>query len=197
VHRRQVVRVVAALLAGGLLAGCGAAAGPPVTAAPEAPVVAAPGPHNDTDVMFLQMTLDHHRQGAELVELAATRASRPEVRRLAATMRRQWADESRTMTAWLTAWGAPLAADPDADVHAGHGDLHSLRPSDIEELRRAAGPEVDRTALSLLLGHHHNTVEVARMVTAKGANAEVKKLAEELTTTRQEQVRQMLTLLAS
>ncbi len=204
-HRRQVLQLASAALAAGVLTGCGAAAEPPATNPPAADPAAAESsaakppaaPHNDTDVMFLQMTLDHHRQGAEVVELAATRASRPEVRRLAAEIRQQWADESKTMTAWLTAWGAPLAADPDEGVHAGHGDLHSLRPSDVAELRRAAGPDVDRTALSLLLGHHHNTVEVARMQAAKGANPDAKRLAEELTRRRQEQVRRMLALLAS
>ena len=183
-------RDVLVLAGAALVAGCG-------SPAPEAePVAAASGPHNETDVMFLQMVLDHHRQGAELVSLAADRGRRPEVRRLAATMKQQWAEESRTMTAWLQAWGAPLEADQDVGVHAGHGDLHSLRPSDIEELRAAGEADFDRTALALLLGHLHNTVEVARMETGKGVNADARKLAEDLTATRQEQVQQMLKLLA-
>ncbi|GAA0807756.1 DUF305 domain-containing protein [Spirilliplanes yamanashiensis] len=186
-RRRAVLALAAAVLA----AGCGS------PAPQEAPVAAVAGPHNETDVMFLQMVLDHHRQGAELVALAADRGRRPEVRQLAARMKQQWADESRTMTAWLQGWGAPLEADQDAGVHAGHGDLHSLRPSDIEELKAAGEADFDRTALSLLLGHLHNTVEVARMESGKGANADAKALAGQITTTRQEQVQQMLKLLAS
>ncbi len=182
---RRAVLVLAAAL---VTAGC---AGPAAAQKPPA------GPHNDTDVMFAQMTLDHHRQGAEVVALAADRARRPEVRQLAAQMSEQWAAESATLTGWLTGWGAALRPDPDAGVHAGHGDLHSLRPADVEELTGADGAAFDTTALSLLLGHHHNGIEVARLEAAQGANPEVRQFAERLTGTRQGQVRQMLALLAS
>jgi uncharacterized protein (DUF305 family) len=180
VHRRVVLAAAAAVL----LAGCG---GPPGT---------APAPHNDTDVMFAQMVRDHHRQAAGLLQILAERAGRAEVRTLATTMRGQWEAEAAQLDGWLDAWQAPRTANPDEGLHAGHGDLHSLRPGDIEEVRAAQGADVDRIGISLLLGHHHNTVEVARLETAGGSFPAAKELAGQITATRQDQVRTMLGLIA-
>jgi len=180
-RRRTILLAVAAVLAP---AGCGAD-----------PQPATPG-FNDTDVMFAQMGLQHIRQGEPVVKLAERRAADPAVRKLAAELRGQWRTEAQTLTGRLTRWGRPLTADPDAGAHAGHGDLHSLRDSDIAELTAARGEAFDRTALSLLLGHLHNGVETARMETAGGSDPEVINLAAATIRIRQAQVQQMLTLMA-
>jgi uncharacterized protein (DUF305 family) len=187
VNRRRLL-VLAAVAA---LAGCAGQPAAPAPAAPAASVV-----FNDTDVMFLQMSLEHARQGAPVASLAADRATSTEVRALAAELRTQWAAESGTMTGWLTGWDRPLTAADGAGVHAGHGDLHSLRESDVAELRAASGAEFDRTALSLLLGHLHNSVEVTRLETTAGGYPPAKELAETMTRTRLAQIQRMLTLLA-
>jgi uncharacterized protein (DUF305 family) len=151
---------------------------------------------NDTDVMFAQMSVEHIRQGEQVVALAERRASDPEVKALAAELRGQWRSEAATMMGWLAQWQKPLTADLDAGVHAGHGDLHSLRESDIAELAAAGEAEFDRAALSLLLGHLHNCVETARMETAGGESAAAINLANATIRTRQAQVQTMLTLIA-
>jgi uncharacterized protein (DUF305 family) len=183
----RTARWAVALVAVLTLAGCGGAGTDP---APPRPA------YNDTDVMFAQMGVEQIRQGEQVVALAATRASDPEVKALAAELRSQWRTESETMMNWLIAWGRPLAADPDAGVHAGHGDLHSLRESDIAELGRATGAEFDRTMLSLLTGHLHTSVETARMETAGGAYAPAVNLATATIRHRQAQVQRMLTLMS-
>jgi uncharacterized protein (DUF305 family) len=183
---------VAALLIA-VLAGCASTPAPPGT---PATVGAADTAFNDTDVMFLQMGLEHIRQGAEVVRLARERGSGAEVRALAAAMDTEWSSEAAVMTGWLTGWGRPLTADPDTGVHAGHGDLHSLRPSDIEELRRSAPADFDRTALSLLIGHLHNAVEVTRLEEAGGQYPPAREMAAAMTRTRQAQIQRMLALVA-
>jgi uncharacterized protein (DUF305 family) len=142
------------------------------------------------------MTVEHIRQGEQVVALAEQRASDPEVRAVAAELRGQWRSESEALMGWLVQWRKPLTADPDAGAHAGHGDLHSLRASDITELQAAQGADFDRTALSLLLGHLHNCVETARMETAGGESAAAINLANTTLRARQAQVQKMLTLIA-
>jgi len=155
----------------------------------------APG-FNDTDVMFAQMSVEYIRQGEQVVALAEKRAADPEVRAIATELRGQWRTEAETMMNWLIAWEKPLTADPDAGVHAGHGDLHSLRPSDIEELTRTTGADFDRATVSLLLGHLHNCVETARMETADGRSAAVINLAAATIRSRQAQVQRLLGMTA-
>ncbi len=150
--------------------------------------------HNAADIMFAQMSIEYARQGAQVATPAATRATDPRIRAVATELRDQWHTESRTMTGWLADWDAPATADPDAGAHAGHGDLHSLREADIAELTAATGADFDRTAVGLLLGHLHNTVEVARMETAQGSHPPAKGLADRMTAMRQTQIQSLLKL---
>jgi uncharacterized protein (DUF305 family) len=168
------------------LAGCGTTAGAPVPATP----------FNDVDVMFLQMGLEQIKEGDQVAALAAARASDPAVRALATELRGQWADESGTMQRWLLGWQQPLTPDPVASAHAGHGDLHSLRPQDIAELKDTRGPDFDRTAVSMLLGSLHNGVETTRMESAGGAYPPARTLAGTMTGTRTGQVRRLLVIAA-
>ena len=179
---RRLAATVALLLA---LAGCGAE-----------PPTPPPPAYNGTDVMFLQMSLDYIGQGEQLVDLAAARAANPQVRTLSAELGRQWEAEAGTMRRWLTGWQQPPSADPAPGAHAGHGDLHSLRPADLAELGAARGADFDRTAVSLLLGHLHNCVEVTRMETAGGQYPPARALADTMTTHRQAQIQALLTLAA-
>jgi uncharacterized protein (DUF305 family) len=164
------------------------------TAQPEAGT--PPPAFNGTDVMFLQMGLSQIAEGSQVAALAADRARDPSVRALAVELRTQWQEELQTMQRWLLGWSQPLTAPSGDHSHDGHGALHMLRSSDIDELRSASGPTFDRTAVSLLLGHLGNVVETARMESAGGAYPPARTLAETVTTRRQAQIQQLLRLAA-
>jgi uncharacterized protein (DUF305 family) len=168
-----------------MLAGCGEKPSPP-------PVT----PFNAVDVMFLQMGLEQIKEGDQVAAVAAERASDPAVRALATELRGQWQDESGTMQRWLLGWEQPLTPDPAAGAHAGHGDLHSLRPQDIASLRAEKPESFDRTAVSMLLGTLHNGVETTRMESTGGEYPPARTLATTMTGTRMAQIRRLLTLAA-
>ena len=157
---------------------------------------AGPPPFNSVDVMFLQMGLEQIKDGDQVAALAEQRATGAELRALTTELRGQWRTESGTMQRWLLGWQQPLVPDPNVSAHAGHGDLHSLRSSDLDELRAARGPDFDRTALSLLLGHLHNCVDTARMESAGGGYPPARSFADAMTRTRQGQIQRMLVLAA-
>ena len=181
---RKLAALAATLVV--LVAGCTQqpAAGPPAPA------------WTGTDVMFLQMGLEQIREGEQVAGPAEERATDPRIRAVAAELRTQWREESGTMQRWLLAWQQAVTADPSAGAHAGHGDLHSLRPSDIGELHAARGRTFDRTAVSLLLGHLGNCLETARMQTADGGYPPARTLAATAITRRQAQIQQLLTVAA-
>jgi len=170
-----------------LVAGC----------SPERPAVSAAPPFNATDVMFLQMGLAQITEGDQVAGLAAERAGDQRIRDVATELRAQWHDESGTMQRWLLGWQQPLAADPSAGAHAGHGALQALRPADIEDLKSTSKTDFDRTAVSLLLGQLANCVETSRMEESGGAYPPARALAATETQRRQSQIQRLLTLAAT
>jgi uncharacterized protein (DUF305 family) len=149
-------------------------------------------PFNDVDVMFLQMGLEQAAEGDQVAAIAEQQAKAPEIRTLASELRGQWREESGTMRGWLLDWHQPLTADPNAGVHAGHGDLHSLRPSDLADLRATPAKNFDLTAVSMLLGNLHNSVETYRMESAGGHYRPAMNLATGMTQSRQTVIQKLL-----
>jgi uncharacterized protein (DUF305 family) len=170
------------------LAGCG------LTGTTGAAMTAPPpdSDFNDTDVMFLQMAVPQHEQGIEMARLGEERASRKEVRDLAAAIRVTQTDELTQMKEWLTRWNQPVAADPDPTAHAGHGGLHGTDPVVLQVLRDTpAGQEFDTHFLSLLTGHQHGAVELARLAERDGANPDVRALADRVIRSRTAEIQQL------
>jgi uncharacterized protein (DUF305 family) len=179
-----------------LVAGCGGAdPSPPAGAAP-ASATPKPANFNDTDVMFLQMMIPHHREALEIVRLGKERAVAAEVKTLAAAVETTQADEVDSMTRWLQAWGKPTTADPNPGLHAHHGGMRSTGKERIEALRKTKQAEFDRTFLNLLIGHQHNAVELARMEVEDGASLHAKDLARRIDESRRAQISLMLRYLA-
>jgi uncharacterized protein (DUF305 family) len=181
-----VLRAALSLLLLGLLTACGGSSQP----APQA------ASFNDTDVMFLQMGLAQITEGDRVAEMAESRASNPEIKAVAGELRGQWRTERDTMRGWLEEWKRPLEADPSAGLHAGHGDLHSLREEDFTGLSGFQGAEFDRAAVALLLGNLHNAMETIRMEATGGSYPQAVDLAKKMTEARQTQIQRLLALAA-
>lgn len=148
--------------------------------------------YNDTDVMFLQMAAPQHEQGIEMASLGAKRASRKEIRDLAAAIHSTQSDELARMKKWLARWNQPVAADLDPAAHAGHGGMHGVDPVVLDVLRDTPkGPDFDSRFLTLLTGHQHGAVELARMEQKDGFNSDARALADRIVKSRTAEIQQM------
>jgi uncharacterized protein (DUF305 family) len=174
-----------------LLAGCGTG----VASTTDGASLSAPPPsteYNDTDVMFLQMAVPQHKQGMELASLAASRASRPEIRDLAAAVAATQKSEIAEMEEWLAKWNQPIAPDLDPAAHSGHGGMHGSDPAVVQVLRDTPdGPEFDTRFLNLLTGHQHGAVELAQLEVADGYNVAARALADRMIKSRTAEIEQM------
>ncbi|WP_433380316.1 DUF305 domain-containing protein [Streptosporangium sp. CA-115845] len=153
---------------------------------------------NDADVLFAQMMIPHHRQAVEMADLAATRATDAQVRRLAATIKAAQEPEIATMTGWLKSWGRP---EPSAGHGGDHGMNHGEMPGMMSEtymarLRAASGKDFDRLFLTGMIAHHQGAVTMARQEIANGANPGAKALAERIATSQQAEIDTMNRILA-
>jgi len=202
-------RCALAAVALAVLAGCGGGAAPgaapattapatttPATTAPatsSAPTTSVDGAHNAVDVMFAQMMGPHHRQGIEIVGLAANRAASAEVRILAAAIATTQAAEADTMASWLRAWGKPATAA--ANEHAAHGGMPGTSQAELAALKRATGTDFDRTFLNMMIAHQDDAIQMARSEAASGVNPQATALAKRIGQSRSAQITQMLALL--
>lgn len=171
-------------------------AGPSSAVSPSegAPAV---GDYNLADVMYLQMAIANHEQGIELVALATSRPVRPEVAELAAAIGSTQSSEVPQMRAWLSAWGHPATVDTNPDAHAHHGGMPLTDPEAIAELSRAPEGEFERKFVTVLTGHQHNAVEMARQELDDGVSPEVKAFADKVVRSRTGQISALLNFGAS
>jgi uncharacterized protein (DUF305 family) len=194
-------RYATVLISGALLlSACGTApaAAPAAPPAVEAKAeVQAEGSHNDTDVMYLQMMVAHHEQGLEMVRLAEKNAKRDELRTLAQAVDATQSDEVKLMTGWLKQWNAPTTVDHAPSAHADHGGLPATGPEEIAALKKAKGAAFETAFLNLFVAHQHTAVEMAKLETDQGTNAEAKAFADRVRASRADQIKQMLQLMNS
>jgi uncharacterized protein (DUF305 family) len=184
-----------------LLGGCTDAPETPAPAGADAAegtgiaIPAAASVHNDTDVMFLQMMITHHGQGLEMTKLAAQKATRAEIKQLAAAIDLTQSEEVKIMTSWLKSWNEGTAVSHDMSAHTDHGGLPATGPEQIAALGKASGADFDRTFLALMSGHQGAAAEMTNLVASAGQNPETREIARRIKESRQAQVAQMITLM--
>ncbi|BCB90341.1 DUF305 domain-containing protein [Phytohabitans suffuscus] len=197
--RRVAVALVAVVTV--LLTGC--ASGPAAPSTVDTPAtVGTPGAPggglNNTDVMFLQMILPHHRQGVELAGLGHTKGGRAELVQLAAAIEATQRDETELMAGILADSGAPPtapAATAGQDPHAAHGGLPGTSEQQVAALRAATGTEFERRFLNTMMAHQGDAIQLAKMELASGADRRLVDLAGRIELSRTAQIEQMQKLL--
>lgn len=112
VHRSAGV-FAAAVVIGGLLAGCGSNTNTgPRTLPPAATSTPATGqqPHKQADAVFRQNMIPHHLQAIMMSQLARNQATSPQVKALAARIEAEQGLEIQQMRDLLAGWGVPVPA---------------------------------------------------------------------------------------
>jgi uncharacterized protein (DUF305 family) len=138
---------------------------------------AAGASYSTADVQFAQMMIPHHAQAVQMAELAATRATDPELKALAATIKSAQQPEIDTMLGWLNAWGQPTA-QPGGHNMPGMGAMPGMMTEqDMNQLQAASGVDFDRQFTRMMIAHHNGAIQMARDETKNGSNPDAIRLA--------------------
>ena len=181
--RRSAIRAAALAVVAALgLTACGG----------ESPAAAPAPSYNDTDVMFLQMMLAHHEPAAKLLALGEKQATDPAVKAVATEVEAAQAAETATIRDRLSSWGQPLVSTAHLSAHEAHGGLPLLDDAELLRLAGLTGDEFDNTFLTMLTGHQHGAVELARMETAGGIDPATRDLAADTDQTVRARIQQLL-----
>lgn len=187
-NRRRAALVAASALVSGIsLAGCGSendsrSGGhgghtPTSTASSSPSGTRSADAARQGDIAFAQGMIPHHKQAVEMADIALKKPSASaDVRKLATAIRRAQDPEIKTMTGWLTSWGAPTAM-PTSGGHAGHDMGGMMTPAEMVSLKKANGRGFDRQWMTLMIKHHQGAVKMATDVKKTTRNPDVRTLA--------------------
>ncbi|MFI7105743.1 DUF305 domain-containing protein [Nonomuraea sp. NPDC050227] len=148
-------------------------------------------PVNAQDVMFVQMMVQHHRQGIEIAKLGSQRATNDQLRILVAAVASTQQDEVEMMLRWLYAWEQPLTAASGAHDH--HGGMPETDRKQIRALKKSKSFEHD--LMTLLIAHQGDAIKMADAEVASGADPAVKEWAGQVQASRKAQIDLMKDLL--
>ena len=148
----------------------------------------------DGDAAFMQMMIPHHGQALVMSDLAADRASSPEVLRLAERIRAAQGPEIIAMASWLDGRDLPVpkaAEDASHWDHAAHGHdgmTGMLTPEQLEELEAADGAAFDRLFLEGMIRHHQGAIDMSTDVARTGSDRQVAELSVDIMSGQQAEI---------
>ncbi len=111
------------------------------------------------DQSYLRRMTEHHRQGAQLAEMAAEKAEDPHLRALAGLMAAAQNGEIAVMTQWWNSWFPALSALCTPQEREAMPGM--ARPDEVEALRRAEGRAFDAWFVTLMSRYHAGAVRMA------------------------------------
>jgi uncharacterized protein (DUF305 family) len=148
---------------------------------------------NSSDRAYVLAMLWHHQQAQGLASLVQGRTARPELRRLALSIRTTQTSDLDRMTAWL---GTRDSAAGDYLVHSDTQPVDRwfagmMARSQLRTLAATSGQRFDFLFVDMLVEHHKGAIVMADGVLADGRDAEVALLASRTVTYSQRAIGQL------
>lgn len=145
----------------------------------------SPGPGNPVDRAFVAEMIPHHELAIEMAELAKKDGQHPELKALAGRIITAQTAE----IAQLKSLDAKLAKAGIEKGDLGVSESHSGMDMKMSELEGA--DPFDRTFIDMMVVHHEGAITMAKAELAKGKNAALRDIAEQIIADQQSEVDQM------
>ncbi|MFW6641791.1 DUF305 domain-containing protein [Nocardiopsis algeriensis] len=173
--------------------------------------------HNEADVTYLVLMIEHHGQALEMAELAPERHEREDIGRIADRIAAAQGPEITVMEGWLeTNVFGPARENPayenfcglegsghhggdgGCDLGVDHGDMPGMAsPEDMERLEAAEGDEFDQLFVELMTAHHEGAVTMAEEAMENGEDQEVLRMANDVIAEQNAEIERMRQALES
>jgi len=126
------------------------------------------------DAMFIEQMIPHHDDAIEMAELALTRAEHPEIRRLAADIKRTQAAENAQMRTWYREWFGTAVPDVGDRSRMMGGMMRG--GVDIEDLEGAE--QFDKAFIEAMVPHHQMGIMMSQMAGGATNRSELRELTD-------------------
>lgn len=140
----------------------------------------ASGPRPAFDREFMTEMISHHGMAVDMAEMAAEKATHPELKATAQDIVRTQTAEIRRMQRWLRRWYR-VTVKPRMTER----DMRDMR-----ELERASGPELELRFMSLMTVHHTLAVERAGIAARRAGHAQLRPLARGMVRAQEREIEQ-------
>jgi uncharacterized protein (DUF305 family) len=145
-----------------------------------APGAQASGSRTGFDRKFMTEMVSHHGMAVDMANMAAEKATHPELKQAAESIVRTQSAEIKRMQSWLKRWYGvkvrPRMTEQDM--------------RDMSELDKATGAEFELRFLSLMTVHHTLAVERAGIAARRAGHAKVRKLARDIVRAQKREIDQ-------
>ena len=161
--------------------------------------------YHEADVHFMTGMIGHHGQALVMSGFAPDNDASPTIQILCARIINAQKDEIAVMQQWLADRGQPV---PQVHTEGGHFMVHGpehamhmpgmLTPEQLDELRRARGPDFDRLFLEYMIMHHEGAVTMVEELFAVDGAAQgdfVFKLASDIQADQASEITRMKQML--
>lgn len=175
--------------------------------------------HNEADVTYLVMMIEHHSQALEMTDLVPDRYRRDGVERIADRIAAAQDPEISAMESWLEENIFGPARDnpahqnfcglegedghhsggedvPLCDLEVDHDDMQGMvSEEDMQRLTDAEGDEFDHLFVELMTAHHEGAVAMAVDVLSDGHDQTVMRMANDLIAEQNTEIARMESVL--
>ncbi len=149
------------------------------------------------DQHFIVMMIPHHDGAIAMADLALSRATRPEIKELARSIKNSQTSENAQMRAWYRQWfgqpvpnwnqGTGLGRTGGAGGGMGMGQMGG--GTDLTALSKAT--DFDRAFIEQMIPHHQMGVRMATMAQANSQHQELRLLQQAMVKAQSQEIEQM------
>lgn len=154
----------------------------------------------DVDRHFIEQMIPHHQGAIAMADLALQKAQRPEIKALAADIKRTQTAEIEQMRAWYKEWYGVDVPTANTSTSSSSGNMMGGGMSSMmgggmnmngntQDL--ATATDFDKAFIEQMIPHHQMAVMMAGMVLAGGEKAELRTLVQSISTSQSAEIEKM------
>ena len=147
------------------------------------------------DLRFIDAMTPHHQGAVVMAKEAQQKSKRPEIQKLAADIIKAQDKEINQMKQWRQAWYPKASAEPIAFDSKTEKSMpmsqNQMQGMMMNMDLGAADDQFDLRFINAMIPHHEGAVVMAQDALAKSKRPEIKKLAQEIVSSQETEIKQM------
>jgi uncharacterized protein (DUF305 family) len=154
------------------------------------------GPADESfDLRFIDSMTPHHEGAVAMAQEALQKSNRPEIKKLSQAITEAQEQEISALQQWRTAW-YPRVGDEPMMYHAEMGHMMPMTKAMRSSMMMSgdlgpANEQFDLRFIEMMIPHHQGAIEMAQQALEKSKRPEIKKLAQDIIASQQQEIDQM------